>query len=261
MVVRAQSQAGLSGHSSLGTWQRIELARRKLEVAVREENYSVAAEAKREIELLTERLPANQLLLATLLERLDKGGLPEEEATAVVRQLGELGEWEAVPALVAALQCEGDTVAAAAEEALWSLFLRCPTPELDQMMQQGIALMRVPEQWDQALQLFDRMVTLAPTFAEAYNKRATVLFLLQRFEEAIADCRVALQMNPYHFKAAAGMGLCCAAVEDIEGSIAAYQTAVAINPRLRHLRAHIRRLQASLRESQPADEWQQGPRE
>lgn len=42
----------------------------------------------------------------------------------------------------------------------------CPTPELDQMMQQGIALMRVPEQWDQALQLFDRMVTLAPTFAE-----------------------------------------------------------------------------------------------
>lgn len=31
---------------------------------------------------------------------------------------------EAVPALVAALQCEGDTVAAAAEEALWSLFLR-----------------------------------------------------------------------------------------------------------------------------------------
>lgn len=69
------------------------LPRRKLEVAVREENYSVAAEAKREIELLTERLPANQLLLATLLERLDKGGLPEEEATAVVRQLGELGEW------------------------------------------------------------------------------------------------------------------------------------------------------------------------
>jgi tetratricopeptide (TPR) repeat protein len=256
-----QAQAGLSGHSSLGTWQRIELARRKLEVAVREENYAVAAEAKKEIQLLTERLPPNQLLLATLLDRLDKGGLSEEEATAVVRQLGELGEWEAVPALAAALQSEGDSVPAAAEEALWSLFLRCPTPELDQMMQQGVALMRVPEQWDQALELFDRMVALAPTFAEAYNKRATVLFLLQRFEEAIADCRIALQMNPYHFKAAAGMGLCCAAVEDIEGSIAAYQTAVAINPRLKHLRAHIRRLQQSLRQPESADEWQQFPRE
>lgn len=39
------------------------------------------------------------------------------------------------------------------------------------------------------------------------------------------------------------------------------QTAVAINPRLKHLRAHIRRLQSQLREAQPADEWQQGPRE
>lgn len=68
-------------------------ARRKLEVAVREENYKVAAEAKKEIAVLTERLPANQLLLATLLERLEGGRLPEDEATAVVRQLGELGEW------------------------------------------------------------------------------------------------------------------------------------------------------------------------
>lgn len=42
----------------------------------------------------------------------------------------------------------------------------CPTPEVEQMMQQGVSLMRVPEQWDQALELFDRMVTLAPTFAE-----------------------------------------------------------------------------------------------
>lgn len=150
-----------------------------------------------------------------------------------------------------------------------------------------------------------------PPLAQAYNKRATVLFLLQRFEEAIADCRIAMQMNvgvlvgclagshcrhvhvlapmlapclltwpmevpvsikqnrsgscaqtplrrttrrfplpptclappasphltgpdrspplqPYHFKAAAGMGLCCAAVEDLEGSIAAYQVPVGL---------------------------------
>lgn len=40
------------------------------------------------------------------------------------------------------------------------------------------------------------VASLAPTPpAQAYNKRATVLFLLQRFEEAIADCRVAMQMN------------------------------------------------------------------
>lgn len=40
--------------------------------------------------------------------------------------------------------------------------------------------------------------------AQAYNKRATVLYLLQRYREAIDDCRITLQMNPLHFKAAAG---------------------------------------------------------
>ena len=42
------------------------------------------------------------------------------------------------------------------------------------MMQQGVVLMRVPEQWDQALLLFDRMVALAPTFAEVGAQHGAV---------------------------------------------------------------------------------------
>lgn len=48
----------------------------------------------------------------------------------------------------------------------------------------------------QALDLFNRMVRAAPTFAEAYNKRGTVLYLTQRYREAIADARITLEMNP-----------------------------------------------------------------
>lgn len=147
---------------------------------------------------------------AALLERLEEpGGLPEEEAVAALRQLGDLGEWAAAPALAAALH-EGEPVAAAAEEACWQLFLRCarraaggraaggglqghscasaagaprqtatpcpphrcpaarcPTEELQQMMSEGVVLMRRPEQWDAAAALFDDMVRRAPTFAEA----------------------------------------------------------------------------------------------
>lgn len=47
-----------------------------------------------------------------------------------------------------------------------------------------------------------------PYHAQGYNKRATVLFLLQRYRESVADCRVVLELNPYHFAAAAGMGTC-----------------------------------------------------
>lgn len=43
---------------------------------------------------------------------------------------------------------------------------------------------------------------------QGYNKRATVLFLLNRYQESIEDCRVVLELNPWHFAAASGMGLC-----------------------------------------------------
>lgn len=109
----------------MGPWERLQLARRKLALAVAEEDYKVAAAAKREVEGLHARLPSSLALMDALLERLEApGGLPEEEAAAVVTQLGDLGEWAAAPVLAAALH-EGEAVASAAEEALWHLFLKC----------------------------------------------------------------------------------------------------------------------------------------
>lgn len=220
----------------------------------------------------------------------------------------QLGEWAAALALAAALH-EGEPLAGAAEEALWSLFLRCPSTEMGASMQTGVVLMRRPECWDQALALFDGMVAQAPTFAEGYNKRATVLYLQGRYAEAIEDCKVrwrlggegvlskgksrrlcslctgspdawrlhrpssltppahssrlpssaaqvVLSLNPYHFMAASGMGLCCAAVGDVPGAIAGYQHALALNPRMRHLRAHVGQLQAQLAEERSGGEPQ-----
>jgi hypothetical protein len=43
---------------------------------------------------------------------------------------------------------------------------------------------------------------------QGYNKRATVLYLLGRFQESVEECRTVLSLNPYHFGAASGMGLC-----------------------------------------------------
>ncbi|PSC68285.1 Histone deacetylase 14 [Micractinium conductrix] len=248
----------LPGHASVGAWERLGLAKRKLQLAIQEEDYKSAAEAKNEVEALTERLPASKALLQALLDKLERKEMGEEERLATLAQLGELSDWDAAPALAAALH-DGEAVAAAAEEALWSLFMACPTTELENRMQQGVALMRRPEQWDLALDLFNGMVQAAPTFAEAYNKRATVLYLQQRYAAAIDDCRVVLQMNPFHFAAAAGMGMCCAAVGDNAGALAAFQQAVAINPRLRHLRAHIMMLRQQIAEEHQGRGGQEHP--
>lgn len=127
---------------------------------MREENFAAAAQAQREVALLTERLPANKALLNALLQRLDAAthaacaGPEEEEAAraeklAVLERLGELADWDGAAAVAAALHDGDAAVAAAAEEALWGLFMTCPTPELQTQMRQGVSLMRRPEQWDQ----------------------------------------------------------------------------------------------------------------
>lgn len=110
--------------------------------------------------LLTDRLPANKLLLNTLLGRLDAAThavcataeaeeAAQSEKLAALEQLGQLADWDGAAAMAAALHDGDVAVAAAAEEALWGLFLACPTPELQALMHQGVSLMRRPEQWDQ----------------------------------------------------------------------------------------------------------------
>lgn len=85
---------------------------------------------------------------------------------------------------------------------------------------------------------------------QGYNKRATVYYLNGMHAQAIDDCRATLALNPWHFGAAAGMGMCCAAVKDYAGAISAFEAAVGINPRLGHLRHHIVQLRAMQAEQQ-----------
>lgn len=47
-----------------------------------------------------------------------------------------------------------------------------------------------------------------PTVLQAYNKRATLLYMMRRYEPSIADCKEVLRLQPLHFGAASGMGLC-----------------------------------------------------
>ena len=54
----------------------------------------------------------------------------------------------------------------------------------------------------------EQLVDMAPWFAEAWNQRAIALYGLGRYLQSIDDCRQALEINPYHFGAAAGMGQC-----------------------------------------------------
>jgi hypothetical protein len=71
--------------------------------------------------------------------------------------------------------------------------------------------------------------TPEPLAAAGYNKRATVLFLMQDFAESIEDCLRVLELEPFHFGALSGMGLCHLRMEDQLGALHAFERTLQVD--------------------------------
>ncbi|KAG2498347.1 hypothetical protein HYH03_003606 [Edaphochlamys debaryana] len=182
--------------------------------------------------------------------RLRMGTVQEQLQT--IANLSEAGEPAVVPDLAACLGVP--ELQAATEEAMWSIFMRSRDPRLNELMTEGCAYLRSPALYDKALGVFDMMIQLQPSFTEAYNKRATTLFMMDRYEDSIEDCRRVLQMQPYHFGAASGLGLCLLRLSRFEEALAAFEGALAIHPGMDNIRRFAGELKKQLRSSSEADD-------
>jgi tetratricopeptide (TPR) repeat protein len=125
-----------------------------------------------------------------------------------------------------------------AEHALWSLWFRSGTPEANHEACRGTRAMNRRD-FEHALTHFNRAIDLDPTFAEAYNQRAIVHYLQERYIESIEDCHRAVSRMPCHFGAWAGMGHCYAHLGKHDEAIRSYEKALEINPRLEGVRQGI----------------------
>ena len=96
-------------------------------------------------------------------------------------------------------------------------------------IQKGVDLMgqKHPEQ---ARIHFESIIEKYPNFAEAHNKLATVLFLMEDYEGAIKECKFTLEMNPNHFGAWHGKGLCLYKIARYSEAIESFKSALKIQP-------------------------------
>lgn len=102
--------------------------------------------------------------------------------------------------------CQSLEEAKKIETRIWSLWLRHENPKIREFMNEGIYFMNTGN-WRYAISRFDHVISKDKRFAEAWNKRATVYFLLKDYAQSLQDIRVTLQLEPRHFGAIAGMGL------------------------------------------------------
>ena len=99
----------------------------------------------------------------------------------------------------------------------------------------------------EALAAFDRVVELAPDYAEGWNKRATLHYLRGNYVASVDDIERALDLEPRHFGALSGLAMVSLAIGEEERALDAFEAALAIHPHLAGADTHIRNLRKRVR--------------
>jgi tetratricopeptide (TPR) repeat protein len=131
------------------------------------------------------------------------------------------------------------------EQQIWQLWLESGDAAVDRLMRQGVVAMR-EEHYDVALRAFDRMVEQAPDFAEGWNKRATVHYLMGDWTASVLDIERTLALEPRHFGALFGLGLIYDALEQPEAALRSYEATLQLNPNSESARTRIEELRQQL---------------
>jgi len=174
------------------------------------------------------------------LQRLVENDSPAVRRSAVLA-LGLLGDYESNATLGRALQDEDRTVRTLAQTSIRNVWNRAGSDEQRQTLATLIRL-NSAQHFEEVVQRSGELIQQAPWFAEAWNQRAIAHFSLGRYAEAIRDCHQTLEINPYHFAAAAGMGQAYLQLGNTHSALESFRRALRLNPDLEAVRVQVSRL-------------------
>ena len=101
--------------------------------------------------------------------------------------------------------------------------------EEEALMSEGLVAMSEGN-LDRAENIFTKLIEAIPSFTEAWNKRATLRFMLWDFEGSLRDVEKVLTLEPRHFGALSGRGMLYLRLGDPERALKAYEDLVNIFP-------------------------------
>jgi len=164
-----------------------------------------------------------------------------EVRRAAVLAIGFLGDYEANHTMGRAMHDEDRTVRMLAENGIRNVWGRAGSQVERQHL--GVVIrLNAAEQFSEAVDRASELIENAPWFAEAWNQRAIAHFSLGHYRESIRDCHETLEINPYHFGAASGMGQAYLQLGNQVSALESFRRALRLNPDLEGIRVQVARL-------------------
>jgi tetratricopeptide (TPR) repeat protein len=145
------------------------------------------------------------------------------------------------------LKFKNATLSYEIEQKIWELWSTHPSDQnLTKMLAEGSTLVN-KKKFDQAIVVFSKVIDLDPKWAEAWNKRATVLYMVGEFQKSQDDIDKVLELEERHFGALAGQGLVNIQLENYDKAIMSYKKAQQIYPNMKSPKIMIKQIEELIR--------------
>jgi tetratricopeptide (TPR) repeat protein len=158
-----------------------------------------------------------------------------------------LGDYRVNRVLGEALRDKDRGVRLVADQALREIWLRDGNPAQQSKLRIAVRLNHL-FQFDEAIAATDTLIAEAPWLAEAYHQRGIARACLGQYEEALLDFQQTLELNAYHFPAAAAMGQAYLELHDNADALVCFRRALRLNGDLEGVRARVLQLQRQVDE-------------
>ena len=134
------------------------------------------------------------------------------------------------------------------EQEIWKLWSTHPTDiKLTARLEEGAQFVRT-QQLSKAIEIFTEVIKLDQNWAEAWNKRATVFYMMGKFKQSQEDIDKVLALEARHFGALAGQGLVNIQLKNYEKAILSYQQVKEIYPSMQSPEIMIRRIEELIKQ-------------
>ena len=129
--------------------------------------------------------------------------------------------------------------ARAIEDAIWRMWMaQGPTKEVRDAVKAAMDA-RSSYDYAKALDILEGVTATAPDYAEGWNQKAFILFLMERQDASLESLDRTLELEPRHFGALAGRGIILMQQGRVELGQKALRDAVAVYPFIRERRMII----------------------
>jgi tetratricopeptide (TPR) repeat protein len=102
------------------------------------------------------------------------------------------------------------------------------------------------KKFDVALDFLDQVVTLAPSYPEGWNRRATVHYMMHNYRKSMADIEKTLELEPRHFGALSGLAEIMKERGRKQLALQAYERILAVYPMMRRAQEAVGKLSEEL---------------